>query len=791
MPSTLHTSHQALTSELLRLVDLSFTADDFLSAFVAAHRELTQLLVDYGENHHEEILAAADPKDPDLLTAYVVTYRWSERAKAFSLLWRDIVFQYQKARLFERAGEVDREQLTELLRRSREVLTTAVHDFEEYGTQQVSTIRQEGVDKYLHRWYLQASPWPLYREQLEAIDAQCEALLTEHRQLLAVQDRFAEIRSLLLKNLEENKAQFAHLEDLTATEIERLDNLTEAALGRIAAQLQELENNIQPEGHNPELPKQLEQVVSGIEAPDRISVNTAEGAVQFRDISLDDQAQAWLQAEILPQLYEFWEVVGNAANGLKMSLLNIRNRALLLDREENEGSTSPEKLKDLAQPLRQFERTATSQRAVLDDLERTIRSRLDQEFKLPRVYGQTDFLNVGLQSSFNRMRIGQSRVLNRGLTWVRRQFNRIDQVRRRVEREESLSISEKVVRFVRTRRISTTDNPYAAIFLTSGYVGESFWTGRQAELERIATLIARWREGFRGSVVLTGPRGAGKTLFGHIVGRNFFPESTIVVQPNSVISLAGRKLITSFDLGETLDFIAKYSYQSKSLIWIDDLELWSSAEIPLMHNIRRLERFVDEHSNRQFILCATDSWAYRRFDRTQQLDKVFQAEIKLNRMGLDEVRQTILLRHGATHKTLVDKQGNELTPFRFRLITRDLYQNAEGNIGTILNQWALGIQKVDDDRVRYVAPGLYPLPNLLNPDNAILLTTILLHKKTNEYRLRKQFGPAFREYSGVLQRLISVGLVERTADGWLRIVPTAANDLARRLHRAEYLVDWN
>lgn len=791
MPSTINTTHQTLTADLLRLVDLSFTAEDFLSAFVASHRELTQLLIDYGETHYEELQTASDPHDPELITAYVVTYQWSERAKAFSLLWRDILFQYQKAILFDQAGEIDREQLTELHRRSREVLTGAIHDFEEYATNRIAEVRNEGVESNIRRWYLQANPWPIYREQLEAIDHQCNDLLTEHKTLRGVQDRFAEIRALLLENLEENKRQFEHLEELVRTEIARLDETTEAELGRTATQLEDLENNLQPDGHNPDFPTRLEQLLQRIDSPPRISINTSEGAIQFRDLQLRDSAQVWLKSEILPQLYEVWEMVGNASNGLKMSLLNIRNRALLLKREENEGTITTEKLNGLAQPLRQFQRTTESRREMLDKLEKTVRRRLKKEFRLPRVYERPDFLSVGLQSSFNRMRIGQNKVFNRGVSWVRRQFNRIDSVRQRVQREEAMSVSEKVVRYVRSRRIDTHDNPYAAIFLTSGYIGESFWTGRERELERMADLVTQWREGFRGSVILTGPRGSGKTLFGHIIGRTFFPDHTIVVQPNSVLKFAGRKLNTSFDLGEALDFIAKYNYQNRSLVWIDDLELWSSPEIPLMHNIRKLERFVDEYSNRQFIVCATDSWAYRRFDRTQQLDKVFQAEIKLNHMDLDAMRETILLRHGATHKTLVDRQGHELTPFRFRLLTRELHQNAEGNIGTALNLWALGIHHFDEEQVRYVAPSLYPLPDLLNPDNAILLTTILLHKKTNEYRLRKQFGPAFREYGGVLQRLISVGLVERTNDGWLRIAPVAANDLARRLHRAEYLVDWN
>jgi hypothetical protein len=83
---------------------------------------------------------------------------------------------------------------------------------------------------------------------------------------------------------------------------------------------------------------------------------------------------------------------------------------------------------------------------------------------------------------------------------------------------------------------------------------------------------------------------------------------------------------------------------------------------------------------------------------------------------------------------------------------------------------------------------LYELPDFITPDNAILLSSIMLARKINEYRLRKLFGPVFSDkYRGVLQRLISVGLLRRNTDGWLEITESASNDLGRLLDKKKYL----
>ena len=92
------------------------------------------------------------------------------------------------------------------------------------------------------------------------------------------------------------------------------------------------------------------------------------------------------------------------------------------------------------------------------------------------------------------------------------------------------------------------------------------------------------------------------------------------------------------------------------------------------------------------------------------------------------------------------------------------------------------------EKVTHNNRDIYYLPNFINPDIAILLSTIMMEKRTNEYRLRKIFGPAFQnKYSSMVKRLIGMGLLSRNVDGSLEITDVAVNDVGRLLERYGFL----
>ncbi|MEM1123223.1 MAG: hypothetical protein AAGJ18_22470, partial [Bacteroidota bacterium] len=391
-------------------------------------------------------------------------------------------------------------------------------------------------------------------------------------------------------------------------------------------------------------------------------------------------------------------------------------------------------------------------------------------------------------ATLNQFKKGQNEVQGRFFKWFDRLWSKIKVFQANVEIEDTLSDSERIVRLIQSRMGASDNSNYSSIFLTKGFIGESFAVGRKRELSHARLLIDNWKKGFRGAAVITGKRFSGKTILGELIASHFFDNNTIRLSPNTLIKLNGRKLMTDFDLEKALNFIVKYVDTKRPLIWIDDMELWWDNDLPLSQNVRTLRKFIDGHSSHLFFLVSMSNWLKTQLNLFHETSEVFQAEINVDKMSLDEIRESIMIRHGATHKKLLNAEGEALSGLAFSKLINKIYRSTNGNIGEVLNRWSCSTLKIDEDHVRHQMATNYSLPNFVTPDIAILLTAIMMEKRTNEYRLRKLFGPAFTDkYAPILQRQISIGVLKRQLDGWLEINEVIANDLGVLLEEQGYL----
>ncbi|MEL6924999.1 MAG: hypothetical protein AAFO94_13200, partial [Bacteroidota bacterium] len=250
----------------------------------------------------------------------------------------------------------------------------------------------------------------------------------------------------------------------------------------------------------------------------------------------------------------------------------------------------------------------------------------------------------------------------------------------------------------------------------------------------------------------------------------------------------GRSYSGACDLGSVLEFIEKNIVNDQPLIWIDDIELWNHPDHPLGTNVRRLCDFIDRFSNKAFIMVSMGNWTSAHLQRTHQIHKVFQAGINLDQMSQRDILDAIIIRHGATHKQLVDKELKPVTAPQFQKMVRQVAGQTSYNIGEALYQWVVGIDAISEEEVQFKRSVLNGLPNFLNADTAILLSTLLLLKETDDYRLRKLFGQAWNEkYNLLTQRLMGIGLVQRKGEGRLEINPVVANEVGRLLDSEGYL----
>ncbi|MEM1326937.1 MAG: hypothetical protein AAGI23_13330 [Bacteroidota bacterium] len=718
---------------------------------------------------------------------YFILYQWLEQAKSFLLLWRDVTFERHKAIILEADGKYLTEQLEKLEKASEESLHTAQDAFREYNTNGLDQISQRQLD----RWQHQQSPWSVYNVQIEETVKQCDNLLEQHELLMKSIGYFHTIENIINNLLTDCKSEVENIKALapkTETYIrENIGEQEEAKLKKVTTYLEELEKNFAVNYHLKAFLDRWENEKLNLPNKQQFVVSIEEGLLMYREIDLNKNVRQWIDSEILPLLYENWELLERIEHEFKVSIANMRNRMILLAKEEQ---TTINNADALCYPLENFLEKTDHNEQFFDQLSKQVARKLKQEFRLSRLFQPLQpFLAVPFQNTVSQLRLSQSSVFSRLYNWWNKQTQRLRQVRQSVEHGETLSLSERIVRLIQYRKEASDYLHYASIFQTEGYIGESFFVGRKEELQRIETLVQQWYKGYRGSLLLTGTRFSGKTLMGEFTMNRHFSSNTIILSPNRTIELQGRKMQTTYDLGDALNFIQKYSLNQMPMVWIDDLELWRSPQYSMGYNVRQLFSYFDRFATRIFFLVSMSNWMKVHLSKYYEISKLFQAEINLDRMSAQAIHEAILIRHGATHKKLINRRVIEVSANQFRRLTTRVYKSAEGNIGEALMRWSYAIRPTEEeDKVYFKSAPSIGLPDFLSPDTALLLSAIMMEKQTNEYRLRKLFGAPFNEkYSGILQRLLNIGLIQRDLNGWLEINELIVNDLGRLLERNDYI----
>lgn len=729
--------------------------------------------------------------NPDIqMPPSIISYLWMEEAKNYLILWRNVLLQQQKGKIMEVDGQVKNATLLELGRQSKQVLQEAGEELKAFYNKEYQRLKSSNTSaKQLSKWSFQSNPWPVYKDQIDQLAAQCREAEVQQNGLQNTTVGFQNIHQLIKETIQSCQNELQQLRDFSGQTINYIDENIEDKPGRVATRLEELEEGVKIPNHVKAFSGALKDKIDELAAKMRVPIDTNNGMVQFKETNFKRNAQSWLDSEVVPVLYEIWELTMGAEQSMKMSLVNIRNRAVLLSNEIKEGKAKQIEKGYYGQPLETMIKKVDEWSEEIDKLEQVIEKRLAADFRVSAIYdAENAFLPVSLQSTLNQFSISQNKLVKQARTQLNRPTSFIKRFRDTVNEEEALSPSEKIVRTLQDRQVEEVNHNYTSIFQTKGYIGESFWVGREQELQRMDTLIDQWHLGFRGSAVIAGERLSGKSLFGDIIANKYFSKKTIRLLPNSNLNTEGRKWTTSHNLKEALDFVKNHAIGSKALIWIDDIELWQDTTVTLGENIRHLMDHIDRHSTQLFYMVSMSKWLLAHLQKTHNIERSFQAVVSLDKMSLQEIQQAILIRHGATHKILVNEEGKEIPTESFGKVSAAVCRSAQRNIGDSLNRWASSIHKVNEDQVIFESLHDFPLPDFLSPNAALLLATIFKEKKTNEYQLRRLFGMPFKEkYSTILQRLLSMGVLKRSLDGMLEINELIANDLGRMLARKKYL----
>lgn len=746
----------------------------------AAHLGVLAEVVDALTVQVIEIGATAEVTESDL--AQFVIYEWLEEAKSLLILLRNVYFEEKRAQLMVYEGKLGEEQFARLKSASREGTEAAAADLIELLREGPTRTTQMTAKK--KRWKLQRSPWPVYREQLGQLRDQVTGLSEQARDLFLTADIYLRIQDLFRSTFQQ------YLDYLKALEVKLSEALRpglEDDNGPSAAALLRIVSSHAGSAPEPdtsaEFIERLEALTKGLPGNRDFVTEASGGVLLNRDLNVQRATTNWVESELMSELQDFYLRRGQIESRLQIAIQTGENRLELSNEEAKALATQ-----DIPQTIAQLTRNLARSIEAIGNLEAEVRAHLDAELHASSAY-HPEFLHLGMQQTLSQYRRYQESGFRQLQAWARKQWMLLNDLSLESRREEQLGFSERIVRLVRARIVDPENAHYTSMFLTKGYTGESFRVGREAELARVEQMVENWRLGYRGAVLITGHRMSGKTFFGELIAHRHFSNNFITLTPGSRIDLDGRILKPTRDLKQAVEFVVRYAVRKPLMVWIDDLSNWRDEETPLISDVLSLLKTIDYNAGKFFFAVSVSTQLHAQLQQYTNIDQHFQAILEMDRMSPEEIQQAIQIRHGATQLQLVDKNNEPLDHDQVNRMILPVYRSSRGHIGDALRRWAYAIEPLGSESVRFNGVPPYVFPEEISQDSGLLLRTVLVDRMTNEYQLRKQFGPAFRErFQPLVQRMLNLGILLRNPSGALEINPALVTDVEVLLERKEFVL---
>ncbi|MFW5663837.1 MAG: hypothetical protein ACOCYD_02250 [bacterium] len=320
---------------------------------------------------------------------------------------------------------------------------------------------------------------------------------------------------------------------------------------------------------------------------------------------------------------------------------------------------------------------------------------------------------------------------------------------RNIEAETSFPISqlhelnEKVS--VKDSVLSTIPAYYQQLFLRKNNYFMDFWYGKPRELEEARKSIARHEKGFNGALMVRGEHNSGKTFFVNYIVHKFLDKRAVyAVNPPFAGSASEadflRALQKSTENYISADKILR-NLPNKSVVIIEDLELWWEKTIKGLKVIRLICSLIEKHGHRILFIITVNSHAYRSINRFLKIDSYLLGTIDCNPFNAEELRHIIMQRHqsGNMQFILNNKKESEMRSWDFARLFNTYFNYTQGNIGLSLQTWMSCIKKVDDNNLIISSP-VKPdttVLNKINSETLVFLVQFILHKRLNTEKIQR------------------------------------------------------
>jgi hypothetical protein len=167
----------------------------------------------------------------------------------------------------------------------------------------------------------------------------------------------------------------------------------------------------------------------------------------------------------------------------------------------------------------------------------------------------------------------------------------------------------------------------------------------------------------------------------------------------------------------------------------------------------------------------------RHLDQRLPFSNAFTTRIDLNKTNSEEIFKAVLIRHGASHKKLVNKDRYAMSPKQIEKKVQELSGNFKNNIGEVLQAWAYSTKMIDNNLVIFEEAECN-FEDFFSSEELIILKYVYLYKFVNEVLLKSFLGKGYNiNFDSGIKRLINTKVLWRNSKGNLILNRVITSDI--------------
>ena len=627
------------------------------------------------------------------------------------------------------------------------------------------------------------NPWQLYQNQIDTLIAQHSEIDLSYKSIAQTIEDYSLIKELVLQMRGDVLAVNKLLAEKVEKSLVELKNLAQKEeLDPLIKEFEALVSlTMRHEIRSETRMRTLEDLVNKLPVL-TVPIGSKEGYLIQRKIDYRKATQKWMDYEILPYLIDLWDNEEATFSHLLNVASQIKSSLQVAKKMQNPSGFLGE-IASLSALVSEQQGTIAKSGEMVNHID----VQLETKFKVTEIYKEEEYLKVPLQTNFARFTGSKPGNFGKITLLFKKFFDNLGKQVKEVNDKTPHQKLETALEILETRNEKESPDHYHSLFLNRNFIGDLFLVKRtkyETELEKI---VSYWNKGQNRSLAVVGDPLSGKSTLLEFGTHLFQSNEVHFLKPDSDLTIEGRKFRTSQDLGEALSFIRRSLSNSKPILVIDDLHLWRSSTNSLIANASALVDFITSSASKAFVIVGISNSLRIHLDTRIPFSLGFTNLIDINTASLEEIFKAVMLRHGASHRPIFEKENQAMKELDLRKKISWLSKKYDYNIGAVLQAWIFCTDIEQDGSIRFTEKETH-LNDFLSTSELLILKNCLLFGYSSDLELKQQFTDRFElEFKPAIRKMLNIGILDRDGSGNLILKNSVRQDIYSILKYRELL----